>query len=108
VVATRAGRLAERLPSNSQVPNQPDRSFEAADKLRVLRPHTLHNSHTILSTQVFLSHLHSDHVATLYVAAKYGRTTPLEVWGPTGEAPDMGTAAAVAGLRQVRLRGQRG
>jgi len=53
---------------------------------------------------VFLTHLHSDHLAdlaTLYVAAKYGRTTPLEVWGPSGEAADMGTAAAVQGLRQV-------
>lgn len=83
--------------------------FEAADKLRVLHPHTHTfppNSPHDVPTQVFLSHLHSDHVAdlaTLYVAAKYGRTTPLEVWGPIGEAPDMGTAAAVAGLRQVRL-----
>lgn len=53
--------------------------------------------------KVFLTHLHSDHLAdlaTLYVAAKYGRTTPLEVWGPSGEAADMGTAAAVQGLRQ--------
>lgn len=55
--------------------------------------------------QVFLTHLHSDHhadLATLYVGAMFGRKQPWEVWGPSGEAPEFGTAAAIEGLRQVR------
>lgn len=54
--------------------------------------------------QVFLTHLHSDHhadLATLYVGAMFGRKQPWEVWGPSGERPELGTAAAIAGLRQV-------
>ena len=54
-------------------------------------------------TRVFLSHLHSDHIAdlaSLYVGAIFGRTEPWEVWGPSGERPDLGTSAAINGLRQ--------
>lgn len=53
--------------------------------------------------KVFLTHLHSDHhadLATLYVGAMFGRKQPWEVWGPSGERPELGTAAAIAGLRQ--------
>ena len=50
-------------------------------------------------TKVFLSHLHTDHWGDLdglwaggWTA---GRPVPLEVWGPSGQTPDMGTAYAV-------------
>lgn len=54
--------------------------------------------------QVFLTHLHSDHHAdlgTLYAGAMFGRKQPWEVWGPSGDKPELGTAAAISGLRQV-------
>lgn len=54
-------------------------------------------------TRVFLSHLHSDHIAdlaSLYVGAIFGRKEPWEVWGPSGERSDLGIAAAIDGLRQ--------
>ncbi|KAK9830412.1 hypothetical protein WJX72_011632 [[Myrmecia] bisecta] len=50
---------------------------------------------------VFLSHLHSDHItdlAPLYALAS-GRSGPLQVWGPSGASPDLGTNATVAGLK---------
>lgn len=55
--------------------------------------------------QVFLSHLHSDHhadLASLYVNAMFGRKVPLEIWGPSSEKPELGLAASIEGLRQVR------
>jgi ribonuclease BN (tRNA processing enzyme) len=54
--------------------------------------------------QVFITHLHSDHhadLASLYVGAMFGRKQPWEVWGPSGDRPQLGTAAAIEGLRQV-------
>ena len=54
--------------------------------------------------QVFLTHLHSDHIAdlaTFYVGAMFGRTEPWEVWGPSSEKPELGLNASIAGLRQV-------
>ncbi|DBA82164.1 TPA: hypothetical protein ACH3X1_007151 [Trebouxia sp. C0004] len=51
--------------------------------------------------KVFLSHLHSDHItdlAPLYAIAN-GRTSPLQVWGPSGATAATGTNATVAGLR---------
>ena len=55
-------------------------------------------------SQVFLSHLHSDHIAdlaSLYVGAMFGRLVPWEVWGPSSEIPEVGTAAVIDGLRKV-------
>ena len=50
-------------------------------------------------TKVFLSHLHTDHwgdLDALWAGGwTAGRPVPLEVWGPSGEAKDMGTAHAV-------------
>ena len=51
-------------------------------------------------TRVFLTHLHSDHIAglpDLWMTPWFllGRTTPLEVWGPPG------TQAMVDGMRQM-------
>ena len=49
--------------------------------------------------KVFLTHLHTDHwgdLATLWAGGwTAGRTKPLQVWGPAGETPEMGTAYAV-------------
>ena len=49
------------------------------------------------TTKVFLSHLHADHVgdmATLvWSLAKAGRRDPVEVWGPAGQSPQLGTRA---------------
>ena len=59
-----------------------------------------------LGPQVFLTHLHSDHIAdlaTFYVDAMFGRTKPWEVWGPSSEKPELGLNASIAGLRQVLL-----
>ena len=50
-------------------------------------------------TKVFLSHLHTDHwggLASLWAGGwTAGRPVPLEVWGPSGLTPDMGTKYAV-------------
>ncbi|KAK9813508.1 hypothetical protein WJX73_003209 [Symbiochloris irregularis] len=54
-------------------------------------------------TKVFLSHLHSDHIAdlaSLYIGAMFGRTHAWEVWGPSGERPEFGTGAVIKGLSQ--------
>ena len=54
--------------------------------------------------QVFLTHLHSDHIAdlaTFYAGAMFGRIEPWEVWGPSSEQPQLGLNASIAGLRQV-------
>jgi ribonuclease Z len=49
--------------------------------------------------KVFLTHLHTDHwgdLATLWAGGwTAGRTKPLNIWGPKGATPDMGTAYAV-------------
>jgi ribonuclease Z len=50
-------------------------------------------------TKVFLSHLHTDHwggLASLWAGGwTAGRPGPLEVWGPSGMTPEMGTKYAV-------------
>ncbi len=50
-------------------------------------------------TKIFLSHLHTDHwgdLASLWAGGwTAGRPVPLEIWGPTGMTPDMGTAYAI-------------
>jgi ribonuclease Z len=50
-------------------------------------------------TKIFLSHLHTDHWGDLdglwaggWTA---GRPVPLEIWGPSGQTPEMGTAYAI-------------
>jgi len=53
--------------------------------------------------KVFISHLHTDHagdLATLWVAGWIGgRYTPLQVYGPSGSAPELGTKAHVDHIR---------
>jgi ribonuclease Z len=53
-------------------------------------------------TKVFLSHLHTDHwgdLSSLWAGGwTSGRPGPLEVWGPSGMTPEMGTAYAIKGF----------
>ena len=55
--------------------------------------------------KVFLSHLHSDHFGdldALWIGGwGSGRYTPLQVYGPSGSKPELGTAAAVEGLTRA-------
>ena len=50
-------------------------------------------------TRVFLSHLHTDHwggLSSIWAGGwTAGRPVPLEVWGPSGAMPEMGTKYAV-------------
>jgi len=50
-------------------------------------------------TKVFLSHLHTDHwgdLDSLWAGGwTSGRPVPLEIWGPSGQTADMGTAWAI-------------
>jgi ribonuclease Z len=50
-------------------------------------------------TKIFLSHLHTDHwgdLSNLWAGGwTAGRPIPLEVWGPSGMTPEMGTKYAV-------------
>lgn len=50
-------------------------------------------------TKIFLSHLHTDHwgdLSSLWAGGwTAGRPVPLEIWGPSGMTPDMGTKYAI-------------
>jgi len=50
-------------------------------------------------TKIFLSHLHTDHwggLSSIWAGGwTAGRPEPLEVWGPSGATPEMGTKYAV-------------
>jgi ribonuclease Z len=56
-------------------------------------------------TKIFLSHLHTDHwgdLASLWAGGwTAGRPVPLEVWGPSGATPEMGTRHAIDGFLQA-------
>jgi ribonuclease Z len=56
-------------------------------------------------TKVFLGHLHIDHVGDLgelWICGWLGaRTEPLEVWGPSGDTPEFGTAAFIDNLKKT-------
>ena len=56
-------------------------------------------------TKIFLSHLHTDHwgdLDALWAGGwTAGRPVPLEIWGPAGMAPDMGTKHAIEGFLQA-------
>ena len=57
--------------------------------------------------KVFIGHLHVDHMGDLPIlwtgGQKMNRTVPLRVWGPSGTTPEMGTRAAIEGLKQFML-----
>ena len=54
------------------------------------------------ATKVFASHLHTDHVGDLSMlwaeGMPFGRTTPLQVYGPSGDYQALGTKAYVENL----------
>ncbi len=56
-------------------------------------------------TKVILSHLHTDHwgdLDSLWAGGwTSGRPVPLEIWGPSGQTKDMGTAHAIEGFLQA-------
>ncbi len=56
-------------------------------------------------TKIFITHLHTDHwggLAGLWAGGwTAGRTGPLEVWGPSGARPDMGTKHAIEHFLQT-------
>lgn len=57
-----------------------------------------------MHVQVFLSHLHSDHITDLPpLYALANRQRPLEVWGPSGAIPATGTNATIEGLKAVSV-----
>ncbi|MEI9849923.1 MAG: guanitoxin biosynthesis MBL fold metallo-hydrolase GntH [Sphingomonas sp.] len=53
-------------------------------------------------SKVFISHLHADHFGDMgaLVAGGWqmGRSVPIEVWGPSGTTPELGTKAAMTHL----------
>jgi ribonuclease Z len=55
--------------------------------------------------KVFLGHLHFDHMgdldALLIVGVSHGRNVPLNIWGPSGTSPELGTEYAVARLQEA-------
>ena len=55
--------------------------------------------------KIFIGHLHSDHFGSLgemfIGGALMGRQKPLRVWGPSGPVPELGTAYAVAKLKEM-------
>jgi ribonuclease Z len=55
--------------------------------------------------KVFIGHLHADHfgsLAELFIGgALLGRQRPLQVWGPSGPTPELGTAYAVQKMEEM-------
>ena len=55
--------------------------------------------------KVFIGHLHTDHFGALHDlfigGALMGRNVPLRVWGPSGAAPELGTAYALARMQEM-------
>jgi ribonuclease Z len=56
-------------------------------------------------TKIFLTHLHTDHTSDLAWIYSFGpagdRYTPLQVWGPSGQKPELGTKANVEGIKTL-------
>ena len=55
--------------------------------------------------KVFIGHLHTDHFGALHDlfvgGALMGRNVPLRVWGPSGPAPELGTAYALDHMQKM-------
>ena len=55
--------------------------------------------------KVFIGHLHTDHFGALHElfvgGALMGRNVPLNVWGPSGEVPELGTAYALDHMKKM-------
>jgi len=60
--------------------------------------------HPALLDKLFITHLHLDHVGGifgLFDAMGWARNTPLNVWGPSGYTPELGTAAFTENVRKA-------
>ena len=60
--------------------------------------------HPALLDKVFINHLHLDHcggIFPLFDAMGWGRNTPLQVWGPSGTTPELGTKAFTENIRKA-------
>jgi ribonuclease Z len=60
--------------------------------------------HPALLDKVFIAHLHLDHcggIFALFDAMGWARNTPLQVWGPSGTTPELGTAAFTENIREA-------
>ena len=58
--------------------------------------------HPALLDKIFIAHLHLDHVGGIFGifdAMGWARNTPLQVWGPSGTTPELGTAAFTKNIR---------
>ena len=57
------------------------------------------------ATQVFLSHLHSDHWGDFWAfwigGWVQGRTSAIDVWGPTGSRKELGTRWAIENAKEM-------
>jgi len=55
-------------------------------------------------TNLFISHLHMDHVGSLPHVYAFGpsadRFTPMNIYGPSGDTPELGTKYMIEGLKQ--------
>jgi len=60
---------------------------------------------TAFLDKVFIGHLHGDHfgdIGALFVAGGIaGRFTPLRIWGPSGDKPELGTKAAIEAMEKM-------
>lgn len=60
--------------------------------------------HPALLDKIFIAHLHLDHVGGIFGifdAMGWARNTPLQVWGPSGTTPELGTAAFTQNIREA-------
>ena len=60
--------------------------------------------HPALLDKVFINHLHLDHVGgifPLFDAMGLARNTPLQVWGPSGSTPKLGTKEFTKNIREA-------
>ena len=60
--------------------------------------------HPALLDKLFLAHLHLDHsggIFSLFDAMGWARNTPLQVWGPSGSTPELGTAEFTKNVRKA-------
>jgi ribonuclease Z len=60
--------------------------------------------HPALLDKLFIAHLHLDHaggIFGLFDAMGWARNTPLQVWGPSGTTPELGTAEFTKNIRKA-------
>jgi len=60
--------------------------------------------HPALLDKLFIAHLHLDHtggIFSIFDAMGWARNTPLQVWGPSGTTPELGTAEFTKNVRKA-------